>query len=134
MKYMTTTPHSIGSDQSLKVASSLMDQHHIRHLPVLKNGKVTGIISERDIRFATSFRDADPAKITVDDISKEEVYVVSPESKLEDVAGEMSHRKLGSAIVMDNGKLVGIFTAVDGLGALAELLKTRDHSHGGSCC
>lgn len=125
---MSTTPHSIGQDQTLHAATLLMDKYKIRHLPVLDAGKVVGLISDRDIKFALSFNDVSLEKMKVADIAKEEVYVVSPFSKLDEVVAYMASRKLGSAIVMDNGKLVGIFTAVDALGALSEILHERQHT------
>ncbi len=131
---MTTTPHSIGSDQTLVHAAGLMDKYHIRHLPVLHEGKITGMLTDRDLKFALSFKDVDPDKVKVSDIATESVYVVSPFSKLDEVAGTMADKKIGSAVVVDNGKLVGIFTAMDGLTALHNLLNTRDHDKGGGCC
>ena len=122
---MTTSPHSIGSEQNLETASEQMDRYKIRHLPVLKAGKVIGILSDRDIKLASSFEGFDPSETLVDDIAHEEVYVVSPNAKLDEVVSAMASKKLGSAVVMDNGKLVGIFTAVDALTAFAELLHTR---------
>lgn len=131
---MSTNPHSIGSDQALKTAAELMDKFRIRHLPVLEAAKVTGIITDRDIKLALSLRDMDPHKALVGDVAKEEVFVAKPDSKLDEVVAHMAERKLGSAVVMDNGKLVGIFTVVDALRALSELLNERQHGHGGGCC
>jgi len=128
---MSTNPHSIGVDQSLGAAVALMDNHKIRHLPVLNNGKVVGILTDRDIKFALSFSETHPNEMKVADVAREEVYVVSPEAKLDEVVLHMATRKLGSAVVIDNQKLVGIFTAIDGLKALSELLGERQH---GGCC
>ncbi len=129
---MTTNPYSITPEQTLKAASHLMQEHHIRHLPVIHNGDVTGMVTDRDIKFALGLVDVNPDKIKVKDIAKDEVYVVSPESKLDEVVAYMASRKLGSAIVMDNAKLVGIFTAVDAMNALAELLGSGQKA--GTCC
>lgn len=130
-KYMSTNPHSIGEDQTLKTAAALMDTHRIRHLPVLSGAKVVGILTDRDIKFALSFSETHPNEMKVSDVAREEVYVVSPDSKLDEVVSYMATRKLGSAVVMDNQKLVGIFTAVDALVALSDLLGERQH---GGCC
>ena len=46
---MTETPHSIGKDQPLAVAHRLMKEHDLRHLPVLEQGKLVGLVSERDV-------------------------------------------------------------------------------------
>jgi acetoin utilization protein AcuB len=123
--FMSTNPHSIGTDQSLKVAADLMERHHIRHLPVLERGNLVGIVSDRDIKFACSFRGVDPATAKVSEISREEVYIASPQDPIDQVVSTMAGKRYGSAVVMDNKKLVGIFTVVDALKALDELLHTR---------
>lgn len=128
---MSTNPHSISAEQNLGAAVALMDRYKIRHLPVLNGGRVMGILSDRDIKFALSFSETHPNEMKVSDIAREEVYVVKPDSKLAEVVSYMATRKLGSAVVMDNEKLVGIFTAVDGLTALADVLDERSH---GGCC
>lgn len=124
-KYMTTTPHTVRPGMMLAEAHKIMRQHNIRHLPVLDGGELTGMISERDLRMVEAFKDVDPEKVPVSDAMSTEVYTVSPDSPLDEVAREMAGKKYGSAVVMQNGHVVGVFTAVDGLDALAELLHTR---------
>jgi acetoin utilization protein AcuB len=124
-KYMSTSPHSIGTDQSLAVAEKMMQQYKIRHLPVLDGGKLVGIISDRDIKFLESFKDVDPTVSKIKDVSVESVFTVEPDSKLDEVCDVMAEKKYGCAVVMSNHKLVGIFTWVDALRAMSELLKTR---------
>jgi acetoin utilization protein AcuB len=124
-KYMTTSPHSIGADQPLVKAEKMMREFKIRHLPVLDGGKLIGIISDRDVKFIESFKDVDPESIKVIEACSEELYIVSPKAPLNEVCSEMAHHKYGSVLVVDNNKLVGIFTWIDGLQALNTLLETR---------
>lgn len=124
-KFMTTTPHSVGTDQKLSVALKLMQDNSIRHLPVLKAGKVYGILSDRDVKYISSFKDVNPDELTVEDACHEEPFTVSPTSPLDEVVEIMAEKRWGSVLVTDNNKLVGIFTAIDGLKALSELLHTR---------
>jgi len=124
-KYMTTSPHSIGSDQSLEKAEKLMKEFGIRHLPVLADGKLCGVISDRDVKFLKGFKDVDPRTALVSNLSSEAVYTVSPSALLDEVCETMAEHKYGSAVVVDNDKLVGIFTWVDGMRAMSELLHTR---------
>ncbi len=124
-KYMTSNPHSIRVDQTLECASDLMSRYKIRHLPVLEAGKLCGILSDRDVKFALSLEGLDASKTQVADIAREEVYVTPPETPLDDVVRTMADRRLGSAVVVDNGKVVGIFTAVDAMRRLDHLLETR---------
>lgn len=125
VKYMTTTPHSIGADQKVSVAGKMMRDNKIRHLPVLQGGKVLGIISDRDIKITEALVGAKSSEMNVSDITQGEPYTVTPHSKLDEVALTMAENKYGSALVVDNNKLVGIFTAVDAMKALSDLLHTR---------
>lgn len=120
-KYMTSMPHTIGRYIPLKTALELMRSHQIRHLPVQEGGKLVGILTDRDIKLASSFKTVGDLK--VDDIMTPDPYSVRPEAPLDTVVAEMAEHKYGSAIVLqDNGKVVGIFTAVDGLRVLSEVL------------
>lgn len=126
-KVMTAMPHTIGADISLKKAKAMMSELHIRHLPVLQGGKLVGVLTERDVNLASSLMGA--ADMKVDDVMMPMTYTVRPDAPLNRVVAEMAERKYGSAIVQqENGKVVGIFTAVDGLRCLADVL--REHYRG----
>lgn len=124
-KYMSTNPHTVGADQPLSKASQMMGEFQIRHLPVLEGGKLVGIISDRDLKFVESFRDVNPETTKISDACTEDIYMVSPKAPLTEVCAEMSLHKYGSVLVVDNHKLVGIFTWIDALKAFNELLHTR---------
>ncbi len=124
-KYMTALPHSIGSEQTIAKAAAMMTEYKIRHLPVLHGGHLMGILTDRDIKLIESFRDVDPTKTTVQDAMTEQPYTVDPETPLDQVAQTMAEKKFGSAVIVQNHKVVGIFTTVDACQALAELLNTR---------
>lgn len=124
-KYMTTVPHSVGDDQTLAHASSVMKEYGIRHLPVLHGGKLLGILTDRDIKLIESLGGADSAGLAVAEAMTEEPYTVEPDAPLDEVVAEMAEKKYGSAVVLQNHKVVGIFTTVDACRALSELLRTR---------
>jgi acetoin utilization protein AcuB len=125
VKYMTPAPHSIGNDQTIATAARMMNDHHIRHLPVLNGGRLLGILTDRDIKLIETFRDVDPTKITVEEAMTEQPYSVGPEAPLDEVVETMAANKYGSAVIMQNQKVVGIFTTVDACDALCQLLRTR---------
>jgi acetoin utilization protein AcuB len=116
--FMTPAPHAIGRDQPLSRAHQRMRAFNVRHLPVLDGGKLVGILSQRDAFFVETLRDVDPAAITVEDAMSTDVYVVTPDAPLEEVAAEMAHRKYGCAVIAEGSRIVGIFTTVDALYAL----------------
>jgi acetoin utilization protein AcuB len=121
-KFMTPMPHTIGHDIPLKTALAMMRDHHIRHLPVQKGGKLVGVLTDRDIKLAATFEESE--KFSVEDVMTPDPYCVDPDRELDDVAIEMAEHKYGCAIItQDNGKVVGIFTATDGLRVLGEVLR-----------
>jgi acetoin utilization protein AcuB len=124
-KYMTVLPHTIGFDQTIAKAKEMMREYGIRHLPVLKGGKLVGILSERDVNFVLTFKDTDADKTTVDEIFTPTPYVTSPGAHLDEVVAHMAEKKYGSALVVDNNKLVGILTEIDALNAFSDLLRSR---------
>ena len=77
------------------------------------------------IKLIESFRDVDASKVTVEEAMTEQPYTVAPEMPLDEVVSTMAEKKYGSAVIVQNHKVVGIFTTVDACQALAELLSTR---------
>lgn len=124
-KYMTYVPKSIGFDRPLQQALDLMREMRVRHLPVLKAGKLVGILTDRDLNLVLQFKDVDPNVMTVEEAYTPDPYFTSPEAPLNEVVRVMAEKKYGCALVVDNQKLVGILTEVDVMRALAELLETR---------
>ena len=118
---MTRSPHTVAIDRTLKEAHSLMRQFRIRHLPVLEGGKLVGIVSERDLHLLETLRDVNPAEVSVEEAMSQEVFVTEPGSSLARVARVMASRKLGSAVVVHHGQVLGIFSTVDALRALSEI-------------
>lgn len=124
-KFMTYVPKTIGYDQPLALASEFMKKLHMRHLPVLKGGELVGILTDRDINLVLSFKDVDAATTKVEEAYTQDPYFTSPNTPLDEVVAHMAEKKFGCALVVDNGKLVGIFTEIDAYRALSELLVTR---------
>ena len=124
-KYMTTSPHTVGSDQTLAHAHKLLKELEVRHLPVLRGGELVGMITERDLALVETLRDVDPSVILVEDAMSQGVYTVSPDAPIDEVVTEMASKKYGSAVIVQNHKVVGIFTTVDLAMALTELLRSR---------
>jgi acetoin utilization protein AcuB len=119
--YMTPSPHTVGAEQPVSKAQELLKQFGIRHLPVLRGGRLDGIISDRDLALIERL-EVDADRLTVEDAMTSDVYEVAPGASLAEVATEMAERKLGSAIVTEHHKVVGILTTVDICAALGEVL------------
>jgi acetoin utilization protein AcuB len=118
---MTPTPHTIGSDQKLATAHAMMREHALRHLPVLRAGKLVGVLSERDLYFVESVAGVEATVDTVADAMTGDVYTVEPSERLADVVTAMAQHRYGCAVIVDRGHVVGIFTATDALRVLADV-------------
>lgn len=116
---MTLAPYTVGRDQPLSVARSMFHSHRIRHLPVLDGGQLIGVVSERDIALVEALRDVDVATLVVEDAMSPQLFFVAPDALLSEVAAHMAEHALGSAVVQEDGKVVGVFTTVDALRVLS---------------
>ncbi len=117
--FMSTVLVVIDPRRSLGEASRLMRLHDIRHLPVVDRGRVVGLLSQRDVYLVETLSDSDPEEIRVEEAMTPEPFVVDPEDPVHSVAHRMAEKKLGSAVVAHEGKLLGLFTVTDALRALA---------------
>lgn len=124
-KYMTAFPHTVGADQPIAKAQKMMTEYRVRHLPVLRGGKLIGVITERDVQLVETFKDVNPETLIVEEAYTPDPYITAPDSPIDEVCAEMANHKYGCVLVVDNKKLVGIFTWVDALRAMGELFKTR---------
>ena len=113
-RYMTKQPWTIESHELLSRADAVMREHRVRHLPVVDNGELVGIVSDRDLWMFQS--ESAQRASRVRNAMNEFVFAVTTNAP-------MSERKLGSAVILtDRGAVEGIFTVVDACRALAEIL------------
>lgn len=120
---MTPGPHCIGADQSIALAEERMAEWRVRHLPVLEGGQLVGVLSDRDIAFLRDVLPERARAMSVEEAMSAVPYCVERSVPLAEVARHMASRRLGSAIVTDNGRIAGVFTTTDALETLAELLE-----------
>ena len=120
-QFMTRSPHTIGQDQTLATAHRLMRANDIRHLPVLDRGRLVGIVSQRDLHLLETLKGVDQDEVTVAEAMTVDVETAEPSMSLHAAAERMAHRRAGCLVVTRADHVVGIFTAVDALGALVAL-------------
>jgi acetoin utilization protein AcuB len=117
---MTRPPITITDDTSVGQALKIIEEHKLRHLPVLDaEGSLVGIVSEKDLLRASG---QDP----VESIMTSQVITVTEYTALEDAARIMADHKISSLPVMRDGKLVGIITETDLFQIFLELLGARE--------
>lgn len=125
---MTRSVHTIGASVSLSEAAKMMSKYEIRHLPVLEGGTLVGLLSDRDVQVVTSMSELDPTCILVEEAMSQGPWAVGPETPLSEVAKHMAESKVGSAVVVEHDRVVGVFTTTDGMRVLAELLARGEKS------
>ena len=96
-----------------------------RRLPVVRDGKLVGVISDRDLREHRGHLE----QVKVNDIMSENPITVTPETTVEEAAQIMLERQIGGLPVLADGHLVGIITASDIMRAFLDVMGA---SHGGS--
>jgi acetoin utilization protein AcuB len=124
---MTPFPYSVGPDASVRDVENLMATHRIRHVPIQQDGRVLGVVSDRELHHLVhaALPESDKARLRIRTLLRQEPYAVEMTTPLDEVASEMSRRHLGSAVVLRHGKLAGIFSTVDACRLLAEFLRDR---------
>ncbi|HZI02921.1 MAG TPA: CBS domain-containing protein [Archangium sp.] len=122
--FMTRSVHTIGTQSPLAEAHRIMNEHAIRHLPVLEGGKLRGVVSMRDLHLIETLKGVDPKEVAVEEAMAQEAYTVPPGTALLEVARTMAMHKYGSAVIARDGKVEGIFTTIDALKALEEVLSS----------
>ena len=122
-QFMTPSPATIRADLTLAQARERMFGLEARHLPVVDDGELVGILSDRDINLAEALG-GDLQQLSVRQAMTARPFTCGPAAHLHAVAAEMAAHKYGTAIVVDRdhpGHVVGLFTTTDALRALAQL-------------
>lgn len=122
-KRMTANPTTITSTMTVVDALQLMRSNKFRRLPVVDNGKLVGIVTDRDLREvsaspATSLSVFELnyllAKMQVKDIMTKKIVTISPDATVEEAALLMYNNKIGGLVVVDPTQaVVGILTETD---------------------
>jgi len=118
---MTHLPVEGERCETVADAARLMESHHIRHLPVMSGSHLKGIVSQRDILLARLRYGEAAEAILLEEICSKDILKVGPLTPVNEVAGQMLDRRLGSAVVVDGGYVVGLFTSTDALRLLRTL-------------
>ncbi len=124
---MTPFPHTVSADAPIPAVVKQMEEGDFRHLPVVQDGELVGIISIHDIdRLIHPDRgDTDRWVTSAAQIMTPDPYVVSPSESFAVVLREMIDRRIGTTLVVKGGKLAGIVTVTDVCRTLAEVLEDR---------
>lgn len=125
---MTAIPNTVTRQTTLRQVIELMKAQSCRQLPVLENGKLVGIITDRDVRLVMNsplvlhgrWQDEEILeKVTANDCMTADPMTIAPDAPAYHAANMLSIYKFGALPVVDNGTLVGIITVTDFLNYFA---------------
>jgi acetoin utilization protein AcuB len=129
--WMSKPVITVEANDPMQKATELLKDHHIRILPVMADGKLVGIITDRDLKRASA-SDANSleihelvyllSKIKVKEIMTKEPIAIPPYYTLEETARVLLENKIsGAPVVSDKGKVIGIITRDDMLKVLVNM-------------
>lgn len=118
--HMSPNPVTVTPEVSVDQALHLMREHGIRHLPVVENGQVKGLVTDNELRSA--WFPSLLSEVTVKDLMATDLLTVDAEEMVYQAARLLHNHKLTGLLVTDHGKLVGIITLSDVLRVLVALL------------
>jgi len=126
---------SVSPDMTIAEALKMMKNEHIRRAPVVENGKLVGIISDKDLLNASPSSATSLSiweinyllsKITVKEVMTTKVLTVHEDTPIEEAARTMADNKVGGLPVMRDGHVVGIITETDLFKIFLELMGARE--------
>ncbi|HZJ83829.1 MAG TPA: CBS domain-containing protein, partial [Clostridia bacterium] len=132
---MTTRPFTISQEHTIPDAHEIMAENNVKRLPVMKNGKLVGIVSKEDIlkaspSQATTFSMGEItyllSKTRISHIMSKDILSISPDALLEEAATLMRDHDIGFLPVIQDKKLVGVITESDIFDSFIELLGFRE--------
>lgn len=127
--WMTADPLTVAPDADTREARLLLHRYGIRHLPVVDDGRVIGVVSDRDVRIDQSALDDLPDRRVVERLrerrSVEAVmssppHVIEPDEPIAEAARRMLSRRISALPVVEDDLLVGVVTTTDCLLALLD--------------
>jgi CBS domain-containing membrane protein len=119
---MSTDVFTVGRNDQLTIADDIMKMKRLRHLPVVEEGRLVGIVTQRDLFHAalsTALNFGEKAQkeflktVVVKEVMTDEVLTIDPGADVKEAARLMIEHKIGCLPVVENGKLVGLVTETD---------------------
>jgi CBS domain-containing membrane protein len=119
---MTGSPVTLKPEDTLDLANNVISLGRIRHIPVVEDGRLVGLLSERDLMGAATTeifglkqkrKSALLKTVLIKDVMKKRVITVKPDTPIKDAAQLMADKKVGCVPVVIAGALVGLVTTTD---------------------
>lgn len=132
---MTREVYTVSPDDTILAASRLMRRRNIRHVPVIEEGKLVGIVTDRDIKRAAPSLLSVSSQLDYEDVMRatlvsrimtKEPFTLPVEAQINMAVRIMVENKIGALPVMDGQRLAGIITGYDLLKEFLLVLPTEE--------
>jgi CBS domain-containing protein len=111
---MTAVPSSVWITDSLATAAKTMWENDCGILPIIKDNKVVGVVTDRDVCMASAMRERPQSAISVEEVMGREVFSVMPDDDVQKALGLMQEHKIRRLPVLNvKGELEGILSMND---------------------
>ncbi|HWO42522.1 MAG TPA: CBS domain-containing protein [Candidatus Eisenbacteria bacterium] len=119
---MMGSPVTLRSEDTLNLANDVISLGRIRHIPIVDDGRLVGLLTERDLLGAAAItifglkqktKSALLSSHRIRDVMKKKVVTVSPDTPIKEAAHLMAQKKIGCVPVVADGVLVGLVTITD---------------------
>jgi CBS domain-containing protein len=110
---MTPSVRTVSASQSLADVAEVMKGEDVGSVPVVEEGRLTGIVTDRDIVTRAVAERRDPQTVKVDEIASREMVTVEPEQDLDEALALMARHQVRRLPVVEKGQLVGMLAQAD---------------------
>ena len=110
---MTQNPTSCNPSASVVDAAKVMASEDVGSVPVVKDGRLVGVVTDRDIVVRVLAEGRDPTSTTVGEVASSNLETVSPDDDLNTALRKMASSKVRRLPVVDGDELVGIVAQAD---------------------
>jgi CBS domain-containing protein len=110
---MTGDPRSVSADDSVATAAEVMRELNVGSVPVVADGRIAGIITDRDITLRVIAENRIPSEPKVHEVATGDPLTVAPDTLAEVAAGLMASRQIRRLPVEEDGRLVGMLALGD---------------------
>lgn len=126
---MMGAPVTLKPDDTLNLANDIMSLGRIRHIPIVEDGRLVGILSQRDLFGAAvntvfNLRPKEKREMLknfqIRDVMRDRVVTAAPDTTIQEAARLMAEKKIGCLPVVEGGELVGLVTSTNILRYLAQ--------------
>jgi CBS domain-containing protein len=110
---MTPGVRTVSASQSLAEAAEVMKGEDVGSVPVVEEGRLAGIVTDRDIVTRAVAERRDPQTVKVEEVASHELVTVEPEQDLDEALALMARHQVRRLPVVEEGRLVGMLAQAD---------------------